>query len=280
MPTLGDLCAIACADVFRGDGAILASAMGAVPALGARLAQATFEADLMITDGIATLVGGDGRPEAWMPFSRVFDTLWNGRRHVLMGATQLDVHGNQNISCLGDHARPTLQLLGVRGAPGNTVNHPTSYWIPRHTPRVFVEAVDMICGVGTDHGAHEIRRVVTNLGVFDFEGIGRRMRLRSLHPDVTVEDVAAATGFEVEVPDGVPETRSPSPEEAACLDRLDVGAEIRGTVRGPEPCTPGSATCSGSSFPSSRPAWAGSRGPASPPPPAPPEAWASSPPRP
>ena len=66
----------------------------------------------------------------------------------MMGASQLDRYGNQNISCIGDWARPKSQLLGVRGAPGNTINHPTSYWVPRHSPRVFVERVDMVSGIG------------------------------------------------------------------------------------------------------------------------------------
>ena len=50
------------------------------------------------------------------------------------GRRQIDRYGNKNISCIGDWARPRAQLLGVRGAPGNTVNHPVSYWVPRHSP--------------------------------------------------------------------------------------------------------------------------------------------------
>ena len=66
----------------------------------------------------------------------------------MMGATQVDRHGNQNISAIGDFARPKRQLLGSRGAPGNTVNNRTSYWVPKHSPRVFVEQVDIVSGVG------------------------------------------------------------------------------------------------------------------------------------
>jgi acyl CoA:acetate/3-ketoacid CoA transferase beta subunit len=148
-----------------------------------------------------------------------------------MGAAQLDRYGNQNISCIGDWARPTAQLLGVRGAPGNTVNHPVSYWVPRHSRRVFVEAVDMVCGVGYDRadqaGArfHELRVVVTNLAVLDFLTPDHAMRLRSVHPGVTVPDVAAATGFPLVIPDGVPVTRWPAPQELALIrDRLDPAA--------------------------------------------------------
>ena len=60
-----------------------------------------FAPDLLMTDGVASLVDADGRVEAWMPYRSVFDTMWGGRRHVMMGASQLDRYGNQNISCIG-----------------------------------------------------------------------------------------------------------------------------------------------------------------------------------
>ncbi len=95
--------------------------------------------------------------EGWLPYRSVFTVVAAGRRHAMMGAAQLDRYGNQNISCIGDWSRPAAQLLGVRGAPGNTVNHPVSYWVPRHSRRVFVEAVDMVCGVGYDRAAAPAR---------------------------------------------------------------------------------------------------------------------------
>ncbi|MBP0657256.1 CoA-transferase, partial [Mycobacterium tuberculosis] len=78
-----------------------------------------------------------GPIEGWMPFSKVFDVVASGRRHVIMGANQIDRHGNQNLSAFGPLQHPTRQMFGVRGAPGNTINHPTSYWVPRHSARVF-----------------------------------------------------------------------------------------------------------------------------------------------
>ena len=209
-------CILACADAFRGDGEIMASPMGDVPKLGALLARATFEPDLVMTDGVAFLVDADGHHEGWMPYRKVFDVLWRGKRHVMMGAAQIDRFGNQNISCVGDHGQPKVQLLGARGAPGNTACHVTSYWVPKHSRRIFVPAVDFVCGIGTDNGAVEIRRCVTNLGVFDFPATG--MRLVSLHPGATVEQVVENTGFEVQIPETVPETRGPTAQEAAWIE--------------------------------------------------------------
>ena len=217
--TKAEVCVVACAEAWRGDGATLASPMGLIPSLGARLARCTFAPDLLLSDGEACLLGDDGAVEGWLPFRSVFTVVAAGRRHVMMGAAQLDRYGNQNISCIGDWARPKAQLLGVRGAPGNTVNHPVSYWVPRHSRRVFVEAVDMVCGVGYDRAAaagagfHELRVVVTNLAVLDFQAPDHTMQLRSLHPGVTLSEVVDATGFALAVPDQVPVTRLPTPAE-------------------------------------------------------------------
>ncbi len=221
-PTRAEVCIAACAEAWRGDDAILASPMGLIPVLGARLARLTFEPGLLLTDGEAYLVDADGEIEGWMPYRAVFTMLAAGRRHVMMGAAQIDRHGNQNISAIGDWKRPKAQLLGVRGAPGNTVNHPVSYWIPRHSPRVFTPRVDMVSGVGYDRGARELRLVVTNLAVLDFQTPERVMRLRSVHPGVAVAEVAAATGFPLAVPDEVPVTRTPTDDELGLIrERLD-----------------------------------------------------------
>jgi acyl CoA:acetate/3-ketoacid CoA transferase beta subunit len=221
--TRAEVCVVACAEAWRGDGAILASPMGVIPSLGARLARLTFEPGLLLTDGEAYLVDAAGEIEGWMPYREVFTMLAAGRRHVMMGAAQIDRHGNQNISAIGDWKRPKAQLLGVRGAPGNTVNHPVSYWVPKHSPRVFTPRVDMVSGVGYDRGARELRVVVTNLAVLDFQGTAERvMRLRSVHPGVEVSEVVAATGFPLVIPDEVPVTRAPTAAELGLIrDRLD-----------------------------------------------------------
>ena len=233
--TRADHCVIAVAECFRGDGERLANPIGTIPMIGGRLARASFEPDLVMTDGEATLVAGP-RPvgptdepkivEAWNPYRAMFDIVWSGRRHVMMGASQIDRFGNQNFAFVGPWDRPKAQLLGFRGAPGNTIQNTTSYWIPAHSPKVFVANVDVVSGVGYDRAAelgpeasrfHEIRRVVTNLGVLDFETPQHAMRLRSVHPGVTVDEIVDATGFELTVGDDVEVTRSPTPEELTLI---------------------------------------------------------------
>ena len=248
--TRADVCALAVAECFREDGEVLVSAMGTTPSLGARLAKATFAPDLLMTDGFNLLLNRalplgveprDDDIEGWMPFGSVFETLWWGRRHVMMGASQIDRFGNQNIACIGPWRAPKAQLLGVRGAPGNTINHVTSYWVPSHNTRSLVSKVDMVCGVGYDRAAglgprssrfHEIRRVVTNLGVFDFETPDRHMRLRSLHPGVELQEVLDNTGFDLAIPDGVATTPVPTQEMLGVLRELDPRGYSQKEVQG------------------------------------------------
>lgn len=229
--TRAEVCAAAIADAFSDDGEIFASPMGLLPMLGVRLAKLTSNPDLVISDGESLFLAGvpplfakADVVEGWIPFRRVFDVVAYGKRHVMMGATQVDKHGNQNISAIGDFARPKRQLLGSRGAPGNTVNNRTSYWVPKHSDRVFVEQVDIVSGVGPKRAKqagraaeryNDIHRIVSNLGVFDVRGPDDTLRLLTVHPGVTLDEVRAASGCDLHVDgDGaVPETRVPTAEE-------------------------------------------------------------------
>jgi acyl CoA:acetate/3-ketoacid CoA transferase beta subunit len=249
--TRAEACAVAIAEAFRGDGEILVSPIGTLPGIGARLAKMTFEPDMLMTDGVAVLldnvmpVGGAAAPEpiveGMMPYRKVFDVVWSGRRHVMMGATQVDRYGNQNIACIGPFEKPKAQLLGMRGAPGNTISHPTSYWIPNHSPKVFVEKVDVVSGIGYDRAAelgsvarfHEIRWVISNLGCFNFDTPDHRMQLVSVHSGVSVDEVVENTSFELSIPAEVPTTRAPTDEELRILreeiDPNGMGArEVKG----------------------------------------------------
>ena len=234
--TRAEVCAAAVADAFADDGEIFASPMGTMPMLGVRLAKLTSNPDLVISDGESLWLGGvppihvkQDVVEGWIPFRRVFDVVAYGKRHVMMGATQIDRQGNQNISAIGDFAKPARQLLGSRGAPGNTVNNRTSYWVPKHNPRVFVDQVDIVSGVGPARAKaagkeasrfNDIHRIVTNLGVLDVNGPGDTVRLISVHPGVTVDEVKEATGFDLAVDDNLAETRAPSYAELVVIREM------------------------------------------------------------
>jgi len=236
-----DACVIACAEIYRGNGEILANpTVGTIPYIGARLARATFEPDLVITDGEAMLVTNDQAVgannghanvvEGWLPFRLTFDVVWAGRRHVVMGASQVGRNGDTNISSIGPFEKPSAQLLGPRGAPGNTVNHLTSYWVPNHSLRVFVEKVDFVSGVGPASAArlggkpaayNDIRFVISDLCMIDFKGESACARLVAVHPGVTVDEVRERTGFPLQGGQSITTTREPTPAEMSLIEQLD-----------------------------------------------------------
>jgi hypothetical protein len=98
-----------------------------------------------------------------------------------------------------------------------------------------VPKVDVVSGVGYDRAAalgraarfHEIRRVVTDLAVLDFDTPDHSMRLASVHPGVSVADVVEKTGFTLTFTEPVPVTRRPTPEELDLLRRV-IDSEGRG----------------------------------------------------
>ena len=246
-PTRAEICVTACADTWAEAGELLGSPIGLVPTVGARLARLTTAPELMLSDGEVLLmtelppigttgVNGGGVVEGWMPYRKVFDVVASGRRQVMMGASQIDRYGNQNIAQIGtDRRKPKAQLIGVRGAPGNTVNHRTDYWVPRHSTRVFVDRVDVVSGVGHDRAAaggpavsrfHDVRVVVTDLAVLDFRTPDHSMRLRSVHPGVSVDEVLAATGFPLDTSD-VAQTRTPSAQELRLIREVVDPGNVR-----------------------------------------------------
>ena len=89
-----------------------------------------------------------------------------------------------------------------------------------------MQEVDVVSGVGHDRAAklpaasrqgHDVRFVISNLAVYDFETPDKRMRLKSVHPGVTVDQVVENTGFELVIDGDVPETRMPTEEELSLI---------------------------------------------------------------
>jgi glutaconate CoA-transferase, subunit B len=240
--TLAELIIAAASEVWRGEGEVLATGIGLLPRLAASLSMSSSNPLLMMTDSEAFMVSepvpvgprGDYVPkfEGWMGFSRIFDNVWGGKRHALVGPTQIDRFGQANISAIGGtYAKPKVMMLGVRGFPGNSISHRNSFFVPNHSKQVFVEGeVDVVCSVGYNparlakgYSLDDIKigRVITNLCVFDFGGPNKQARLLSLHPGVTVEQVRDNTGFELIVPAEVPVTPVPTAEQLTIIARLD-----------------------------------------------------------
>jgi glutaconate CoA-transferase subunit B len=254
--TLAELCICACAEVWRDDGEVLATGITVAPRLAAGLAKLTCNPALMMTDAEVYLVedpvpmgprgGYEIKPEGWMSYARTFDNIYGGRRHALVAPVQIDRFGQTNISTIGDRGKPKAALLGVRGYPGNSINHANSYFLPSHDSRALVAGeVDFVCSLGYNPARWpdgkqprylDLRRIVTNLAVLDFEGAGHAIRVRSLHPGVSCEEVQAATGFPLERPADIPVTTAPTDEQLQLIrETLDPHGLRAGVFKGDPP---------------------------------------------
>jgi len=241
--SLAELMITAAAKAFADKGEVLATGIGIIPRLAASLAMKTCNQDLLMTDSeawilsepnpVSGLTSHDNQArESWMGFARIFDNVWSGRRHAMVGPTQIDQFGQTNISALGDnYAKPKVQMLGVRGYPGNSINHGNSFVVPAHSRRVFVEGeCDMVCSIGYNPDRLpkgyqlddiDIGLIITDLCVMDFNGPEHMPQLLSLHPGIGLDQVIEATGFELHISAHLTTTEAPTQAQLDIIAALD-----------------------------------------------------------
>lgn len=187
----------------------------------------------------------DNRPTKWAEGFVLHDDFQEDPRLVsdtfVVGALQIDKFGNSNLIGVGkDYKR--LQFRGP-GAVGtlSMAHYVDRYYlfVQSHDKRIFVDKCDFISTVGWGEGGADGRSklgipgsgpvyCITPLCIFDFEETSKRMRLKSLHPGVRLEQVIESTGFEPIVPANVPTTTVPTDEELRTLrERIDVEGMLR-----------------------------------------------------
>ncbi|MBI2317844.1 MAG: 3-oxoadipate--succinyl-CoA transferase subunit B [Betaproteobacteria bacterium] len=148
-----------------------------------------------------------------------------------LGGAQVDQYGNLNSSLVGTFEKPIVRLPGSGGANDIASSANAVYIVMYHEKKRFVEKVDFLTSPGYLKGGRSfeesglvgggVQKVITNLGILDFEPQSRRMRLAALHPGVTVEEVRAKTGFELLVAKDLESTLPPTGEELKLLRALD-----------------------------------------------------------
>ncbi|MEI6457388.1 MAG: ketoacid CoA transferase [Pseudomonadota bacterium] len=256
--SLAELLICAAAEAWRDDGELLATGIGPLPRLAASLAKDLINPALLMTDAEAFAVTEPVPPgprkgyvplvEGWMPYDRVFSLLWSGRRHSMVAPVQVDRFGQANISVIGSHAKPKAAMLGARGFPGNSVHHPNSFFLPSHNARALVAGeVDFVCAAGFNPDRYvngrpppglDLRLIVTDLAILDFEGPDHAIRVRSLHPGVSFEQVQDNTGFALVRPEFLLTTPAPTPIHLAAIGRLDPNGVRRSVLKGDPPGNP------------------------------------------
>jgi len=180
--------------------------------------------------------------ESYSDTGHRFDRVKGWDNHVFfIGGIQVDPHGNTNLIGIGaDYRRLKFRGPGSVGTP-TLSTHIGRYYIVlnNHSPRVLVEKCDYISAYGWGAGGADARTrmgirgggpkyCLTPLAVMDFAEDTKRMRLKSVHPGVSVDTVKRETGFALEIPASVPATPAPHPDELEVLrTRVDLAGRLR-----------------------------------------------------
>jgi acyl CoA:acetate/3-ketoacid CoA transferase beta subunit len=160
--------------------------------------------------------------------------------YAFLGAAAMDVYGNLNTTVIGDWHKPKVRLPGSGGANDlASFCWRTLYIMRNQSQRTFMKQLDFVTTPGwlDGPGGRERAglpagcgpyRVITQLGVYHFDEDSRRLALLSLHPGVTVDEVQANSEFEILIPQDVPYTKPPTPDEQRILREIDPTGMVLG----------------------------------------------------
>lgn len=188
----------------------------------------------------------DWRSAQWAEHFRMADAVFSDLReglryrNFIVGGIQIDQYGNSNLIGVGkDYNHLDFRGPGAVGTPTYAaVCGRYHLYATNHTKRVFVEKCDFITAIGWGRTGREREEFglpgagpcycYTPLCIMDFEPKSKRLRLKSLHPGITLEQVIENTGFELIIPEKVPQTDSPTEEELEILrSRVDPEGLLR-----------------------------------------------------
>ncbi|HDM66804.1 MAG TPA: 3-oxoacid CoA-transferase [Thermoplasmatales archaeon] len=217
-----------------------------LPMIAAMLAQRTHAPNLLLffeAGGIGPQIPvlpisvGDSRTfyqaVAASSMHDIMSIAQNGFIHYgFLGAAQIDMYGNLNTTVIGLYEQPKVRLPGSGGANDvGSLCHKTII-IMRQDKHRFVETLDFLTTPGylTGYDAREKTglprnsgpyRVITQLGVYGFEEETKRMKLISIHPGVTIDEIKKNSSFDIIIPDEIEQTSPPSKKELKILKEID-----------------------------------------------------------
>ena len=222
-----------------------------LPSVAANLARLTHAPNLVLIyesgpidtkPDVLPLSIGDGElaktATTVVPTSEIFSYwLQGGRIDVgFLGAAQVDKFANINTTVIGAYNRPKVRLPGAGGAPEIAASTKEVLIMLRQSRRTFVEKVEFITSAGFLGGGDERSRlgipgagpkaVITDLGVLTPDSKTKELTLTQIYPGVTLEQVKAATGWELKASADLVITEEPDPEDLRVLRDLKQRTEI------------------------------------------------------
>ncbi len=241
--TAAELMAVAAAKLIK-DGDIVFVGIG-VPLIAGLLAKLTHAPDATLVFEVGC-IGAKPLRMTWFiddngchdgalcitTLCRVFSDLQRGYYDMgLLGAAQLDRYGNINSTLIGDYHHPQVRLPGSGG--GNDIGSSIGNLVimAKLERRRFVSSLDYLTTPGYLDGGDTRERaglsgggpaaVITDKCTFGFDESSREMTLKSLHPDITLEEVKGEVSWEIKVPPRVELTEPPTPEQIKLIRALD-----------------------------------------------------------
>jgi glutaconate CoA-transferase subunit B len=147
-----------------------------------------------------------------------------------LGAAQLDRFANINTTVIGPYDKPKVRLPGSGGAPEIATSCGEIFIVMPQSKRSFVDKLDFVTSLGHGKGGDDRRkqgvttkgptRVVTELCIMEPDPATKELTVTGLHPGVTPEQVAAATGWSLKFAPELAETSPPTAEELEVLRAL------------------------------------------------------------
>jgi glutaconate CoA-transferase subunit B len=154
-----------------------------------------------------------------------------------LGGLEIDAYGNLNTTLLGDPKGKFRRFTGSGGGNDIASSANRTVIIIRHEARKLNETVSFITspgylGGGSERSTHGLRgepsRVITDKAVFGFDPESKRMKIETIHPDSSLDDVLSNMNFKPVMPAEIPPTEPPT-EEDVRLIREEIDPEKKYT---------------------------------------------------
>ena len=223
-----------------------------LPMIAAMLAQRTFAPNLLIIFE----AGGIGPKPPVLPISvgdsrTFYKAVCASSMHDVMsqaqsgyidygflGAAMIDKYGNLNTTVIGDWEKPKVRLPGSGGANDIGSFCFRTVIIMKQDKDKFVDKLNFITTPGyidgpegrKNHGLPDggPYRVITQLGVYDFDEETKRIRLLSVHPGISIDDIRNNSSMEIIIPSKVEVSKEPDDESLKILREIDPNGIVLG----------------------------------------------------